>query len=138
VGWKQTDPPARQTFTKKDRLTHPQEFRHVMKNGKRCGNRYFTAYACQNNLENCRLGITVSKKVGKAAKRNRIKRVVREYFRQNRQQFNNFWDINIIAKKGLSELSNQATASFVKDIFSKIETCRLHKSFGGISSRGFD
>lgn len=133
------DPSARQTFTKKDRLTHRQEFLYLMKNGKRCDNRYFIAFACQNHLENCRLGITVSKKVGKAAKRNRIKRIVREHFRQNRQQFNNFWDINLIAKKGLGELSNRATASFVKDIFSKIEIRRTHnKSSGGITSRGAD
>ena len=132
------DPSARKTFTKKDRLTHRQEFLYLVKNGKRCNNRYFIAYACQNHLENCRLGITVSKKVGKAAKRNRIKRIVREYFRQNRQQFKNFWDISLIAKKGLGELSNQATASFVKDIFSKIETRHAHKSSGGITCRGAD
>ncbi len=46
-----------------------------------------------------RLGIAVSKKVGKAVARNRMKRVVREVFRKNRASFPRACDIVVIPKK---------------------------------------
>lgn len=46
-----------------------------------------------------RLGITVSKKVGNAVARNRIKRLVREFYRNNRAKFP-LSDCNIIARSG--------------------------------------
>jgi ribonuclease P protein component len=60
--------------------------------------------------------------VGKAAKRNRIKRLAREYFRQNRHIFREYWDINIIAKKESVELSNNSTLASLENIFAKIAT----------------
>lgn len=121
VGLEQKGPSSRQTFTKANRLTHRIEFLHLARNGQRYSNRYFTAYVCKNRFNTCRLGITVSRKVGKATERNRIKRIVRECFRQNRQLFNEYWDINLIAKRGLTDISNQHAVSYVKDIFIKIE-----------------
>lgn len=122
MGLEQKGPSSRQTFTKADRLTHRIDFIRLSKDGKRYDNRYFIAYVNQNHSNTCRLGITVSRKVGKAAERNRIKRIVREYFRQNRHLFKNRWDINLIAKKGLTDISNQIAVSFVKDILKRIET----------------
>lgn len=45
-----------------------------------------------------RLGITVTKKVGTAVTRNKIKRQVREFFRLNKARLPNGIDIHIIAK----------------------------------------
>ncbi len=51
-----------------------------------------------------RLGVTASKKVGGAVQRNRVKRLVREYFRCNYSKLDQLVDISIIAKKGASDL----------------------------------
>lgn len=45
-----------------------------------------------------RIGITVSRQVGKAVRRNRVKRLVREAFRQNRALFPAATDVVVIAK----------------------------------------
>ncbi len=48
-----------------------------------------------------RLGLTVSRKKGPAVVRNRIKRVLRSFFRQNQENFQVRADINIVPKRAL-------------------------------------
>lgn len=48
-----------------------------------------------------RLGLTVSRKKGPAVVRNRIKRVVREFFRINQQKFKVRFDIIFVPKRAL-------------------------------------
>jgi len=50
-----------------------------------------------NNLAHARLGVTVSKKIGCAVTRNRVKRFVRETFRNNRLLLPAV-DLNVIAR----------------------------------------
>ncbi|MDP4180187.1 MAG: ribonuclease P protein component [Bacillota bacterium] len=57
------------------------EFARVYKKGRFYVGKYLTLYATPNNCGNNRLGITVSKKVGKSVKRNRIRRLVKENYR---------------------------------------------------------
>ena len=58
-------------------------------------------------MGNSRLGITVTKKIGNAVKRNRIKRLLREFFRVNKSGFSSSQDIVVIAKKEAYELTYQ-------------------------------
>ncbi|RLF56440.1 MAG: ribonuclease P protein component [Thermoplasmata archaeon] len=58
----------------------------------------------ENGLGITRLGITATKRTGCAAKRNRIKRLVREYFRLNKARFPQGYDVVIAAKKDANKL----------------------------------
>ena len=51
-----------------------------------------------------RLGLVVSKKVGGSPQRNRVKRLVREWFRLNRHQLESAWDLVVIARPGAPDL----------------------------------
>ncbi|NOZ22766.1 MAG: ribonuclease P protein component [Planctomycetes bacterium] len=80
-----TAPAARRfTFAKRDRLKNNAEFRNVFDNGVRLRSKRVILYALENGLPHTRVGLAVGKKVGNAAKRNRIRRVLREAFRLNR------------------------------------------------------
>lgn len=84
---------------KTDKLLKRSEFVALSKKGRSVSDRYFIVAFRPNGLDRTRLGITVTKKTGNAVVRNRIKRVVREFYRLNRKRINGQWDINVIAKK---------------------------------------
>jgi len=55
-------------------------------------------YARKNRTGTNRVGITVSKKLGKAHIRNRVRRRFREVYRLNEEAFQPGWDIVIVAR----------------------------------------
>jgi ribonuclease P protein component len=93
-----------QRFRRGDRLKRRYEFRQAQLSGRRIHTPHFLIVVQPNALQNTRLGITVTKKVGTAVQRNRIKRVVREVFRRNRQLFPLSHDLVFIAKRGATEI----------------------------------
>ena len=88
-----------QRFRRGDRLKKRYEFRQAQLSGRRIHTPHFLIVVQPNALQNTRLGITVTKKVGTAVQRNRIKRVVREVFRRNRSLFPPSHDVVFIAKR---------------------------------------
>jgi len=67
-----------------------------------------------------RLGITVSRRVGGAVVRNRVKRFVREAFRQRKHMFPPGWDIVIVAKASASMIGYPQIASELQGISCKL------------------
>ena len=89
-------------FSKKERITHPQDFRKAMKSGKRMNSKNFVLFLQRNKSGFNRLGIVVKKEIGPAVYRNRIKRYVREFFRLHKHQVKGSFDIVLLVKKGTS------------------------------------
>lgn len=67
-----------------------------------------------------RLGITVSRRVGNAVERNRLKRIIREWFRLNKRAVTASLDINIIAKKSAAELTSGEVFVSLNKIFESV------------------
>ncbi len=89
------------SFPPKLRLTSRRQFQAVYKQGRRTGTASFTMFGLSNDQAGPRLGITVTRKVGNAVRRNRIKRVFREIFRQNLHQLDAALDLVINAHRGI-------------------------------------
>ena len=59
---------------------------------------YLVLYCRRNRTHTNRVGITVSKKLGKANVRNRVRRRLREVYRLNESRFRPGWDIVVVAR----------------------------------------
>ena len=91
------------TFDKSGRLRKRSEFTAVAARGSKLYLPDFIIVKAVSELSWPRIGITVSRKVGNSVYRNRIKRLIREFFRNNRELFLSA-DYNIIARSGAVNL----------------------------------
>ena len=87
-------------FTRKERITLSEDFRRVMKTGRRFSSRNLILFRLKNEASFPRLGIVVKKEVGSAVYRNRMKRYARECFRLNKHGIREAFDLVVLVKKG--------------------------------------
>lgn len=85
---------------KVERLRRRAQFLRVQRRGRRKSGPRLVVYARPNGRGWTRIGLTVSRKVGKAPVRNRWKRLLREAFRRNKARFPMGFDLVIIVKAG--------------------------------------
>lgn len=100
-----------------DRLRKRFEFGRVRDRGRRVHTQSFVIQLAPALGARSRLGLTVSKKVGNAVRRNRVKRLVREAFRTGRDLFPEASDIVVIAKP-------QCTATCLADVQRELGAAR--------------
>jgi ribonuclease P protein component len=93
------------SFTKEERLQRAEDFSRTRKKGKKTTTKNLFIYTVLNDKGIRRLGLSVSKRVGHSPKRARTKRLLREFFRQNKDLFPKSTDILIVVKSG-STLKN--------------------------------
>jgi ribonuclease P protein component len=74
-----------QALPKARRLAKRREFLRVYEAGRKVFSRYCVLFVAANGLDHSRIGITATKKLGKANVRNRLKRWTREIYRQQRE-----------------------------------------------------
>ena len=74
-------------------------------------NSYLVLYARKNRTGTNRVGITVSKKLGHAVVRNRVRRRLREAYRLNEEMFQPGWDIVVVARSRCISASFQDIVS---------------------------
>src|SRR5947209_6535293 len=92
-------PPKRFGFRKAEHLRRPLDFRRVYERRRSASDGWLIVYACPNGLAYLRLGMSVSRKVGQATYRNRLRRLYREAFRLTREQMPTGLDLVVIPRK---------------------------------------
>ena len=89
----------------KMRIKSADEFNDIIKTGTKIYSPFFIIYYKDKKLDNPRFGITQAKKFGKAYKRNRYRRILREIIRTNIKVFKNEYDYIIIIMKKYDTLN---------------------------------
>ena len=111
---------AQETFRKEARIRKRSEFIQLSKEGKKVYSQYFIALYSPGREKRNRLGITATKRVGNAVTRNRIKRYVREFFRQHQNTIEGAWDINIIARIEAAHITSAQAFGSLQSLFERL------------------
>lgn len=83
---------------KSERIKKNSQFRFIYSRGKSYSNDKLVLYIFRNKKNINRIGLSVSKKVGKSVVRNRIKRLIKESYRLNKDMYRSGYDLIFIAR----------------------------------------
>ena len=101
-------------FPRADRLLRGSEYQAAARQGRRAVGPCFVVVVApgtrNDGQSGPRVGLTVSRRVGGAVLRNRVKRRIREWFRSSRGELPEGTDLVVIARKGAGELSGAEVA----------------------------
>ncbi len=92
-----------QRFPKSLRVRRRNEYLRLQSRGRRCGAGRFVVLCVPRRDQPSRIGITASRKTGNAVVRNRVKRLVREFFRRHHQHISPPQDILVIARPSAAD-----------------------------------
>lgn len=97
------------------------DFRRLYKRGKVCATRSVVVYVTRPRYVVSHYGITVTKSIGNAVKRNRAKRVIRAAFRELRPYLNKEYDFVFVARNFTTECKSNVVLKDMRYAMRKLE-----------------
>lgn len=107
-----------------DMIKKDKEFKYIYHKGNSFANKKLVIYYIKNNTNNLKIGISISKKVGKAVTRNRLRRLIKENIRLN-ENIKTGYSIILLARIGSDDLDFHTMNSSMNHLFRK---CCLTKN----------
>ena len=86
-------------FRPPEHLRRPADFRRVYDRRRSVSDSWLIVYVCENGLPYLRLGLSVSRKMGGAVQRNRLRRLYREAFRLTKHEMPTGLDLILIPRR---------------------------------------
>ncbi|KMK77896.1 ribonuclease P protein component [Alkalihalobacillus pseudalcaliphilus] len=113
---------------KEQRIKKNKEFSLVFNKGTSVANRQFVIYALAKEEQNqFRLGLSVSKKVGNAVTRNRVKRMIRTFFQTYKERLHTEYDFVVIARKPVATMEYAEVEASLLHVLRKGRYLKKHK-----------
>jgi len=109
-------------FTKAERISLKRDYDRAFREGRPFRTRQMTVFAVPNGLAHARLGLTVSRKIGKAVCRNLVKRRLREAFRLNKHLLTVPCDLVVLPMPGFRDVSFAEVEDRLKRIIVRVST----------------
>jgi len=118
-------PIAQRGRAKRGRLSRSAEFERVYRQGRSVGNRFLVLYAFPRAgdtaaVDGPRLGLSVSRKVGGAVDRNRVKRLLREAFAGCEESLPPGHDVVVVARPDARELAEREGLAGVQEALAEL------------------
>lgn len=116
---------------KMQRLKKNSDFQKVFKNGRSMANRQFVVYQYKHYRDNhsqyFRVGLSVSKKIGNAVTRNRIKRYIKDVIHRLDNRLPAGYDLIIIARKPTHEMDYHQVKSSLNHVLKRAKLLKSDK-----------
>ena len=112
---------ASRGFPKASRILRRGEYRAIQRSPLRVTTHHFIVYGRRRRRSDQRIGITVSRKVGNAVARNRVKRWVREAYRNHRECWPRDLDFVFVARRGRYPDNLEQIVSEMSDAICRIK-----------------
>jgi len=109
----------RRSFTLQDRVRKRSEYRRVYEKGLKISSKNLVLFYLENDLQRPRLGMTVTRRTGGSVQRNRAKRLLREWFRGNREKLPAL-DLVINTREGLHRMSLEAVSREMEAVMRRL------------------
>ncbi len=90
-------------------LKKNDDFKNVYRKGRSKADGRLVLYAKKNDLDENRLGISVSKKVGNSVVRHHLARLIREAYRLHEEDFHIGWDLVVVVRQKGAKISFSET-----------------------------
>jgi ribonuclease P protein component len=97
----------RASLGRRERLTTAADYRRTLRRGLRLEGRLFTLVTLENAVGHDRMGLAVSRRVGGAVVRNRVKRLLREAYRRSKRACAPALDIVALPKAEMVDVSQE-------------------------------
>lgn len=106
---------------KEYRIKKSKEIETILRKKRSSGNKHYIIYVTKNlETKHFRLAMSVSKKLGNAVVRNRLKRQIKNIIHQNQNNIKNY-NIFIIARKDCIELSHKDRVKQITFLLKKLD-----------------
>ncbi|NIS61776.1 MAG: ribonuclease P protein component [Proteobacteria bacterium] len=105
------------SYRRENRIARKTDFWKDRGRRKKFTTRHFLLILRKNDKDSKRLGLVVGRKVGGAVARNRIKRLLREFFRLNKERMPESSDLIVLAKENIEIDGYQEVFEELKVIF---------------------
>ena len=109
------------TFPRASRLRSRKLFLDIYQRGQRVSGKHFVIFGLPGATPRSRLGITATKRLGSAVTRNRIKRLVRDVFRNHRRESSGPIDLVVNIKPTARD---ESTARLAADLVARLADLR--------------
>ncbi|MGA1843503.1 MAG: ribonuclease P protein component [bacterium] len=121
---------AGEGISSKERIRSKGEFQEIFKRARRIERNGLRIYCAQNNGEVSRFAVVVGRKIGCAVKRNRMKRVIREVYRRNKDVFKGGIDWIFIPKGEWSTVTYREIEGILTGAVSDLERGKYFRKKG--------
>ena len=110
-------------------ITSNRDYQRIYRRGRSLVSPVLVTYALKNKNNNLRIGITTSKKVGKAVKRNRCRRVIRAALAHLQADDNASYDIIFVARTRTAYCKSYEVEKAMREHFKKLGIKMDHPEF---------